>query len=84
MQTPTTAQICTAIEVLKKFGQPINTNAANAVIGLPDSQHYDRHAANIKGRNIEQTTRIETAAAQRESWRDEVLQQRRQCVSHYV
>jgi hypothetical protein len=33
---------------------------------------------------IEQTTRIETVAEQLESWRDDLLQQRRQCVSHHV
>lgn len=56
MQTPTTAQIRTAIEVLKKLGEHLNTNAANTVINLPDSQHFDRHAASIEARTIEQTT----------------------------
>lgn len=84
MQPPTTAQIRTAIEVLKKFGEHLNTNAANTVISLPDSQHFDRHAANIEARTIEQTTRIESVATQLESWRNELMQQRRQCVAHRV
>ena len=84
MHTPTTAQIRTAIEVLKKFGEHINTNAADAAIGLHESQHSDQHAARIEARTIEQTTRIETVAAQLANWRDELLQQRRQCVSHHV
>jgi hypothetical protein len=84
MQPPTTAQIRIAIEVLKKFGEHLNTNAANTVIGLPDSQHFDRHAANLEVRAIEQTTRIETVAAQLEGWRNELMQERRQCVAHRV
>jgi len=84
MQTPSTTQIRTAIEVLKKFGEHINTNAANEVIGLHESPHSDQHAARLGSRTIEQTTRIEAVAAQLESWRDELLQQRRQCVSHHV
>ena len=84
MQTPTTAQLRTAIEVLKKFGEHINTNAANEVIGLHESHHSDQQAARIGCRTIEQTTRIETVAAQLKNWRDELLEQRRQCVSHHV
>ena len=38
MQTPSTAQIRTAIEVLKKFGEHINHNADNLVIELPDTR----------------------------------------------
>ena len=84
MQTPSTTQIRTAIEVLKKFGEHINTNAANEAIGLHESPHSDQQAARIGSRTIEQTTRIEAVAAQLESWRDELLQQRRQCVPHHV
>lgn len=84
MQTPTTAQIRTAIEVLKKFGEHINTNTANAVIALHESPHSDRQAAQMGSQTIDQTTRIETVAAQLEKWRDDLLQERRQCVSHHV
>lgn len=62
MQSPTTAQIRTAIEVLKKFSEHINTNAANEVIGLHESPHSDRQAARIGSRTIDQTTRIEAVA----------------------
>lgn len=84
MQTPTTAQIRTAIEVLKKFGEHINTDAANEVIGLHESQQSDQQAARLGSWTIEQTTRIARVAAQLENWRDQLLQQRRQCVSHHV
>ncbi len=49
----TTAQIRTAIEVLKKLGEHINTNAANEVIGLHETQHSDQQAARIGSRTIE-------------------------------
>ncbi len=84
MQTPTTAQLRTAIEVLKMLGERINNNAANAVIDLPEAQCYDRHAANIEARSIEQISRIETVSAQLEHWRDQLQQQKKQSVSHHV
>jgi hypothetical protein len=84
MQTPPTTQIRTAIDVLKKFGEHINTNAANEAIGLHESPHSDQQAARIGSRTIEQISRIETVAAQLEKWGYELLQQRRQCVSHHV
>lgn len=84
MQTPSTTQIRTAIEVLKKFGEHINTHAANEAIGLHESPHSDQQSARIGSRTIEQITRIETVAAQLEGWRNELMQQRRQCVAHHV
>jgi hypothetical protein len=84
MKTPTAAQIRTAIEVLKKFAKHINQNAANLVIELPDTRFGDHCAARVEALNIEQVTRIQTVAAQLEQWRNELQQQRRQCVSHHV
>ena len=84
MQTPSTAHLRTAIEVLKMLGERINNNAANAVMELPEAQYYDRHAANIEARSIEQISRIETVSAQLENWRDQLQQQKRQSVSHHV
>ena len=84
MQTPSTAQIRTAIEVLKKFGEHLNHNAVNSVVELSDSQLHDRQAGRHEVRTIEQISRIETVAGQLESWRNELLQQQSQCVSHHV
>jgi hypothetical protein len=84
MQTPTTAQIRTAIEVLKKYGEHINHNAVNLVVQLPDTRFGDHVAARAKVINIEQVSRIQTVAEQLENWRDQLVQQRRQCVSHHV
>jgi len=84
MQTPSTAQIRTAIEVLKKFGEHINENAANLVVQLPDTHFCDHCAARVEVLKIEQVSRIQTLTAQLESWRDELLQQGRQRVSDHV
>jgi Mg2+/Co2+ transporter CorB len=84
MQPPTTAQIHTAVEVLKKLGERLNEHAAYSVMDLPDTQLGDQYAGRIEVRAIEQTTQIQTIAAQLEQWRDELLQQRRHCVSHHL
>jgi hypothetical protein len=74
MQTPTTAQIRTSIEVLKKFGEHINHNAANLVIQLPDTHFGEHCAARVEVLKIEQVSRIQTIATQLENWRDQLLQ----------
>jgi hypothetical protein len=84
MQTPSTAQLHTAIEVLKKFGEHINHNAENLVLQLPDSHFGDHCAARVGVLKIEQVTRIQTVVAQLEKWRDELLQQKGQRDSHHV
>jgi hypothetical protein len=82
MQTPSTAQIRTAIEVLKKFCEHINHNADNLVIELPDTRLGGHVAARAKVLKIEQTTRIQSVAAQLENWRDQLLQQRMRKVEY--
>ena len=84
MQTPTTAQIRTAIEVLKKLGEHINTNVGDSVMHLSETANGAHHAGQIEVGAIEQTTRIEAVATQLKQWRDELGQERRQCVSHQV
>ena len=84
MQTPTTAQIRTAIEVLKKLGERINTHAGDSVMQLSETPNGAYHAGQIEVGAIEQTSRIEAVASQLKQWRDELGQDRRQCVSHHV
>ena len=84
MQTPTTTQIRTAIEVLKKLGERLNEHRAYSITQLPDTQFGDQYADRIEARSIEQATRIQTVSAQLEQWRDELREERRQCVSHRV
>src|ERR1035438_9499672 len=80
MQTPSTVQIWTAIEVLKKYGEHLNHHASNLAVDLAESPQAIHDAGRITAGTIEQTTLIETVAAQLEQWRDELMQQRRQCV----
>jgi hypothetical protein len=84
MHTPTTAQIRTAIEVLKQFGEHLNHSADNLVVQLPDTHFGDHCAARVEVLKLEQVSRIQTLTAQLESWRDQLLQERRQSVSHHV
>ena len=83
MRTPTTTEIRTAIEVLKKFGEHINHNANHLIIELPETRFGEQVAARAKVVNIEAVSRIQAVADQLEKWRDDLLHQRRQCVSHH-
>src|SRR5207249_7251023 len=82
MRTPTTAQLRTAIEVLKKLEERIDKHATHSL--MPDTRLGDDHAARIEWQTIEQIARLKTVMAQLESWRDELRQQNRQCVSQRV
>ena len=84
MQTPTTAQLRTAIEVLAKLGKRLNIHTEHTVMQLSESQLGAHYAGRIEVGAIEQTTRIEAVATQLKNWRDEQLQRERQCVSHHV
>ncbi|MEI6083141.1 MAG: hypothetical protein WCS70_02445 [Verrucomicrobiota bacterium] len=84
MQTPTTAQLRTAIEVLKMLGERVNNTATNAVIELPEAQFDNRHAAHIEAQSIEQISRIKIVSGQLTEWRNLLQQHKRQCVSHHV
>ena len=84
MQTPTTAQLRTAIEVLKKLEERIDNHATHNVMQLPDTRLGDDYAVRIESQTIEQIGRLKTVMGQLESWRDELRQQNRQCVSQRV
>jgi hypothetical protein len=84
MQMPSTAQIRTAIEVLKKLSERLSEHRAHSITQLPDTKFGDQYAARIEARTIEQATRIQTVSLQLEQWRDELQQQRRHSVSHRV
>ncbi len=51
---------------------------------LPDTRLGDDYAARIEWQTIEQIARLKTVMPQLESWRDELKQERRQCVTHHV
>jgi hypothetical protein len=84
MQTPSTAQIRTAIEVLKKFGEHINHNAVNTMIELSDSQLHDQQPGRIEARTIEQTHASKLSPRNWNPGVTNCCNRRRQCVSHHV
>jgi hypothetical protein len=84
MQTPTAAQLRTVIEVLKKLEERIDKHANHSLMQLPATRLGDDYAARIEWQTIEQIARLKTVMVQWESWRDELKQARRQCVTHHV
>ncbi len=75
MQTPTPAQITTAIEVLKKYAERLNEQPTHSVIQMPEPRLGTNYATRIQSQTIGQISHIETVAAQVKNWRDEVFQQ---------
>src|SRR5437016_6392004 len=67
MQTPTTAQLRTAIAVLKKLGERLDKHATHSLMQLPDTRLGDDYAARIEWQTIEQIARLKTVMAQLES-----------------
>ena len=84
MLTPTTSELFTAIEVLRKLGLRINEHATHSVLQMSDSSLGEHYAGRIGVNAIEQTSRIDGVADQLKNWREELLQQRRQNVSQSV
>lgn len=84
MMTPTTAELRTAIEVLKMLGQRLNDHAAHSVLQLPETELGDKYAGHIEARTIEQTSHIEKVAMQLQNWRDELQKERKQQVAQSV
>ena len=84
MLTPTTAELFTAIEVLQKLGLRVNEQATHSIIQMPNSSLGGHYAGRIGVNAIEQTSRIEDVVKQLKSWREELLQQRKQHVSQSV
>jgi hypothetical protein len=80
MQTPTTTDLRTAMQVLEQLGERITTHANHAMMEMPESSMGTHYAGQIESKAIEQTARIKHVAAQLKIWRDELLQQRRQSV----
>jgi hypothetical protein len=84
MMTPTTAELRTAIEVLKMLGQRLDDHAAHSVMQLPETELGDRYAAHIEAQTIEQTSHIEKVSMQLQNWRDELLQQQKKQIAQSV
>jgi hypothetical protein len=81
---PTTAELRTAIEVLKMLDQRLNDHAAHSVMQLPKTELGDQYAAHLDAQTIEQTSHIEKVSVQLQNWREELLQQQRQRMAQLV
>ena len=75
MQTPTPAQITTAIEVLKKYAERLNEQPTHSVIQMPESRLGTNYATRIQSQTIGQISHIDAVAAQVKYWRNEIFQQ---------
>ena len=84
MNAPTAHEFRAAITLLNRLSRCIDNDAAERVMRLPESRYGDQHATRIEAQTMEQTSRISAVIAQLESWRDELQQQRRHCVTHRV
>ena len=76
---PTTAQLRTAIEVLGMLGEHIAKSAADSVM-----LWGDENPGQTEAKSIEQNSRIQTVVADLKQWRNELVQKRRQHVSHQI
>jgi hypothetical protein len=68
MQVPTASQLHDAIEVLKKLGERINTDAAHLMLQLPETRLGNDYARRTEARSIEQLSHVQTVIAQLENW----------------
>lgn len=84
MQTPTAAELRTAIGVLKNLAEHLNTRAEHSVMQLAESPVGTHQAGQIGVGAIERTTRIEGVITQLEQWRTELNQQRKPYAIHHI
>jgi hypothetical protein len=84
MQTPTTIQIRTAIEVLQKLGERIKEHAASSVRQMPSSHQAGLLLGQITVNATEQTKQVEAITGQLQAWHTELEQRRRQNISYHV
>ena len=84
MMTPTTAELRTAVEVLKMLDQRLHEHAAHSVGQLPHTDLGDSYADQVSARTNEQTSHIEKVIPLLQNWRDELLQQQQKQLAHSV
>jgi len=80
MQTPTTADLRTAIQVLEQLGERITAHANHSMMEMPESSLGTHYIGQIESKAIEQTALIKHITSQLKIWREELLQQRRQSI----
>lgn len=81
---PTTAELRTAIEVLKMLDQRLHDQANHSASQLPKTDLGGRYAALLEAQTLEQTSRIENISKQLKNWREELLQQQKKHIGQSV
>ena len=76
---PTTAQLRTAIEVLRMLGERITKNATDSVMLWGEELPGQSEA-----KSIEQNTQIQTIVGDLEQWSTELVQQRGHHGGHHI
>jgi hypothetical protein len=71
MQSPTNAELETAIGVLTKLGERLNTEAAHDIIQMPETGLGAHYAGDIGSQTIERTACISAVSAQLKIWHEE-------------
>jgi hypothetical protein len=80
MQNPTMAELETAIQVLTRLGERLNTEAAYSIIQMPKTQLGDHYAGDIGSATIEQNVRIGAIATKLKNWQEELSAPESRCV----
>ena len=84
MQEPTTTQLRTTLEVLRKLSGRINEHAARSVRQIPPSSVNGQLAGQISVNAMEQTKHVQEITGLLKTWHGELEQRRRQCVSNRI
>jgi len=84
MQTPSTTQIHTAIEVLEKLGERINEYAARSARQIPNFSLAGHIAGQISLNAMEQTKQVQEITKLLKTWHGELEHRRKQTPSYHV
>lgn len=84
METPTTAQIRTAIEVLEKLGQRVNKTAARSLSQIPPCNGAGQVASQISTDAMEQTKQVKAITGLLQTWYGELERKQKHSVSVHV
>jgi hypothetical protein len=84
MQTPTTAQVRTAIEVLEKLGERITKNAARSLSQIPPCNGAGGVASQISVDATEQNKQVKSLTGLLQTWHGELERTQKQGVKVHV
>ena len=84
MQTPTTYQIRTAIEVLEKLGERIDKHAARSLLQIPPCREAGEVAGQVAVNAREQNSQVKAVTGLLQTWHNELDRHRKLSVSHHV